>query len=168
MKKILILCAVIGLCACCSTKKTAMQQTDHSKTVSELLEMIVRYEKRVEIYRDSIAKVKALMEKSSNVADSISHLETSYSKSDAAIKGGKLHHSIENKDSIPIPVKHIYIKEEIRDTIYKERIDTVYKEKEKIKEMVIEKKRFAEDFFYYCGWLCWGLVLALVIKRFKQ
>jgi hypothetical protein len=45
--------------------------------------------------------MKGLMEKSVNVVDSVSHLETSYARSEAAVRDGKLHHSIENKDSVP-------------------------------------------------------------------
>lgn len=51
------------------------------------------------------------------MADSISHLETSYALSDAAIRNGRLYHSIENKDSIPGRVQFVFIEVEKRDTL---------------------------------------------------
>ena len=102
--KLLILLMVFSLFSC-STKKVSTEQVDYSRLVSEWRELAARYEKRSEVYKDSLMMVKGLIEKSSNVADSISHLETSYALSDAAIRNGRLYHSIENKDSIPGRVK---------------------------------------------------------------
>lgn len=153
MKRLLFVLCIFFVLFSCSTKQVSTKQTDYSKIVKELRELASHYEKTTEIYRDSLMKVKGLMEKSSNVTDSTSHLETSYSLSDAAIKDGKLYHSIENKDSIPTPIKTIYKKVEVHDTLYINSIDTVYIEKEKDSKVVVQKKRFGENFFYTCGWI---------------
>ncbi|WP_455592934.1 hypothetical protein [Bacteroides sp.] len=160
MKKglIAILCAVMCLCGC-STKRVSTQQTDYTKLVSELREMTARYEKEMRVYRDSLLMVKGLVEKSSNVADSASHLETSYAVSDAAIRGGRLHHSIENRDSVPGRVQYVYVSVEKRDTMWREKIDTCYIERKKETQTIKEKKRFGDVFFYISGWVAWIAVV---------
>ena len=158
MRRVVVICTLVLLVAC-STKKVSTEQTDYTKLVSELRERIARYEKRMEVYRDSMVMVKGLLEKSSNVADSVSHLETSYAKSDAAIRGGRLHHSIENKDSIPSVVKYVFIEIEKTDTVFVAKIDTVYKDRNTKIQTVKEKKRFAGDFFYASGCMAWLAVV---------
>ncbi|WP_042367913.1 hypothetical protein [Bacteroides neonati] len=158
MRRVVVICTLVLLTAC-STKKVSTEQTDYTKLVSELRERIARYEKRMEVYRDSMVMVKGLLEKSSNVADSVSHLETSYAKSDAAIRGGRLHHSIENKDSIPSVVKYVFIEIEKTDTVFVAKIDTVYKDRNTKIQTVKEKKRFAGDFFYTSGCMAWLAVV---------
>lgn len=158
MKKILFFALIVMLLGC-STKREATIQTDYSKIISELREFTARTEKRLEIYRDSLGIMKGLVEKSTNITDSTSHLETSYAKSDALFKAGRLYHSLENKDSIPVIIKYINIISEKYDTVFIERVDTIYKDKEVIKETVIEKKRFWGGFFYTSGWLAWLMVV---------
>lgn len=160
MKNVLIavLGAVICLCGC-ATKKVSTQQTDYAKLVSELREMTARYEREMRVYKDSLLMVKGLNEKSSNVADSASHLETSYATSDAAIRGGKLYHSIENRDSVPGKVQYVYVNVEKRDTVWKEKTDTCYIERKKDVQTVKEKKRFGDVFFYASGWVAWIVLI---------
>lgn len=160
MKKglIVVLCAVLCLCGC-STKKVSTQQTDYTKLVSELREMTARYEKEMRVYKDSLLMVKGLTEKSSNVADSVSHLETSYAMSDAAIRNGRLHHSIENRDSVPGRVQYVFVNIEKRDTVWRERTDTCYIERKKEAQTVPEKKRFGDVFFYASGWVAWVILI---------
>lgn len=157
MRKIVGLCVVLVLVSLvsCSTKKVSVDRTDYTRLVSELRERIARYEKRVEIYRDSLTRVKGLVEKSSNVVDSTSHLETSYALSDAAIRGGRLYHSIENKDSVPGQVKFVFVNVEVHDTLYRARTDTVYIDRKEKTKTTVEKKRFGDSFFYASGWLSW-------------
>lgn len=157
--KLLILLMVFSLFSC-STKKVSTEQVDYSRLVSEWRELAARYEKRSEVYKDSLMMVKGLIEKSSNVVDSISHLETSYALSDAAIRNGRLYHSIENKDSIPGRVKYVFIEVEKRDTLRVEKSDTIFIEKKVYEETVKEKKRLGDGFFYTSGWIAWGLTLA--------
>lgn len=80
-------------------------------------------------------------------------------RSDAEIKGGRLYHSIENKDSVPGQIKYVSVDVERHDTIYRERIDTVYVERMKVVEKTVEKKRFMCSFFYTSGWLAWVVLL---------
>nr|DAK33484.1 MAG TPA: TRAF PROTEIN, TRAO PROTEIN, TRAN ADHESION, BACTERIAL SECRETION.5A [Caudoviricetes sp.] len=157
--KLLILLMSFSLFSC-STKKVSTEQVDYSRLVSEWRELAARYERRSEVYKDSLMMVKGLMEKSSNVADSISHLETSYALSDAAIRNGRLYHSIENKDSIPGRVQFVFIEVEKRDTLRVEKSDTVFIEKKVYAETVKEKKHLGDGFFYTSGWIAWVLTLA--------
>lgn len=156
--RVLILLMVFLLLSC-STKKVSTEKVDYSRLVSEWRELATRYEKRSEVYKDSLVMVKGLIEKSNNVADSISHLETSYALSDAAIRNGRLYHSIENKDSIPGWVKYVFIEVEKRDTLLVEKSDTVFIEKKVYEKTVKEKKRLGDGFFYTSGWIAWVLVL---------
>lgn len=157
--KLLILLMSFSLFSC-STQKVSTEQVDYSRLVSEWRELAARYERRSEVYKDSLMMVKGLMEKSSNVADSISHLETSYALSDAAIRNGRLYHSIENKDSIPGRVQFVFIEVEKRDTLRVEKSDAVFIEKKVYAETVKEKKRLGDGFFYTSGWIAWVLTLA--------
>lgn len=159
MKKILIFCLLSVFLFSCSAKRKSVVLTDYSKLASELRELRARSEKRTEIYKDSLALIKGLLERSGNVTDSISHLETSYAKSDASFHGGKLYHSLENKDSIPVNIRYIRIETEVHDTLWMERTDTIYREREKTEETVVEKRRFGGSFFYASGWLAWIAVI---------
>lgn len=165
MRVLVVLMAI--MLSSCSIKKLSTEQTDYSYLASKWKEMASKHEKRTEIYRDSMLMMKGLIEKSSNVSDSVSHLETSYALSDAAIKNGRLYHSIENKDSIPVRIQFVFIEVEKRDTLFVEKSDTVYQEKKVYKETVKEKRRFLETFFYTCGWCAWVLVGAGIWFRYK-
>lgn len=165
MKKVIVALCAVGMFmgACCTKKMSSTELVDYSKLVSEWKELAARYEKRTEVYRDSLEMVKGLVEKSVNVTDSVSLLETSYAKSDAAIRQGRLYHSIENKDSVPGRVKYVFIEVEKRDTIRTERRDMVFREKKLTKEVVKNKGRFAEGFFYVSGWVFWVVLLGVGI-----
>lgn len=154
MRILLLMMMAVSLLSC-STKKVSTEQTDYSKLVSEWRELASRYEKRTEIYKDSLLMVKGLMEKSSNMADSVSRLETSYALSDAAIRNGRLYHSIENKDSVPGRVQYVRVEVEKRDTLFISKTDTIYRDRTSNKETVRDKSRFGEVFFYVSGWLFW-------------
>ena len=155
-----VICLMMCFCAC-GTRKVSTELTDYRKLVSELKELASSYERRTEVYKDSLMMMRGLMEKSSNITDSVSHLETSYAKSDAAVRGGKLFHSIENKDSIPGQVRFVFINVERHDTLWRERTDSATVEKKEKTRMVMEKKRFGEGFFIQAaGWH--GLLLRLV------
>lgn len=159
MKWLCIVLVMMLLLGCSVKQKVTSSEVDYKRIASELREMVRAYERRTEVYRDSLVTVRGLLEKSSNVSDSISHLETSYARSDAEIKGGRLYHSIENKDSVPGQIKYVSVDVERHDTIYRERIDTVYVERMKVVEKTVEKKRFMCSFFYTSGWLAWVVLL---------
>lgn len=154
-----VICLMMCFCAC-GTRKVSTELTDYRKLVSELKELASSYERRTEVYKDSLMMMRGLMEKSSNITDSVSHLETSYAKSDASVRGGKLFHSIENKDSIPGQVRFVFINVERHDTLWRERTDSATVEKKEKTRMVMEKKRFGEVFFYTSGWVAWIIVAA--------
>lgn len=159
MKWLCIVLVMMLLLGCSAKQKVMSSEVDYKRIASELREMVRAYERRTEVYRDSLVTVRGLLEKSSNVSDSISHLETSYARSDAEIKGGRLYHSIGNKDSVPGRVKYVFIEVEKRDTIYVERRDTAYVEREKNTEKIAVKQRLGDSFFYTSGWLAWVVLL---------
>lgn len=150
---------MVCLCAC-GTRKVSTEQMDYRRLVSEMKEQASRQERRTEVYRDSLMMMRGLMEVSSEVADSVSHLETSYAKSDAAVRGGRLYHRIENKDSVPMLVRFVFINVERHDTLWRERTDTMLVEKREKRRTVVEKRRFGEAFFYTSGWVAWIVVAA--------
>lgn len=166
MKKILIFCLAAVLYSC-STHRVSTEQTGYIRIASELREMVSRYEKSTQVYKDSLVLMKGLAEKSSNVADSVSHLETSYAMSDAAIRNGKLHHSIENRDSIPGQMKYIFLERVEKDTVWVEKKDTVYSQKVVSKKVIQEKKRLWDAFFYTSGWIAWVAMGAGIWFRYK-
>ena len=76
------------------------------------------------------------------------------------MRGGKLFHSIENKDSISGQVRFVFINVERHDTLWRERTDSATVEKKEKTRMVVERKRFGEVFFYTSGWVAWIIVAA--------
>lgn len=158
MRIFMIFCCLMVLYSC-SSHRTNTEHTDYSRLVSGLRETASGYERQVRAYRDSIVMMKGLMEKSVNVVDSVSHLETSYARSEAAVRDGKLHHSIENKDSVPARVRFIFVRVEKRDTLRVEKADTVYREKSAKTRTVKENKPMFGTFFYTSGWIAWILVI---------
>lgn len=150
---------MVCLCAC-GTRKVSTEQMDYRRLVSEMKEQASRQERRTEVYRDSLMMMRGLMEVSCEVADSVSHLETSYAKSDAAVRGGRLYHRIENKDSVPGRVRFVFVNVERHDTLWRERTDTMLVEKREKRRTVVEKRRFGEAFFYTSGWVAWIVVAA--------
>lgn len=159
MKWVCMILVATLLSGCSAKQRITNSEVDYKRMASELREMVKEYERRTEVYRDSMMMVRGMLERSSNVADSMSHLETSYARSDAQIKSGRLYHSIENKDSVPGKVKYVSIEVEKHDTIYVERRDTAYVEREKVTEKITEKKRPGDSFFYISGWLAWVVLL---------
>lgn len=76
--------------------------------------------------RDSVANIKAPVEKSESKGLLRSFLETSLAWSSANIDSlGSLHHTIANKDSIPSKIVYRDIRSTIRDTMYIYHSDTV-------------------------------------------
>lgn len=91
-------------------------------------------------------------------------LETDYAKSTAQIVDGKLKHTLENKEKIPMKVQQNNRTEASKDSIDNKK--TVFIEK------VVTKSRFGEDFFYYAGILasiifCMCLFVPNLITKVK-
>lgn len=141
MKRIHLILPTLLISACSTPRYIPVE----SKTDSIYVERIV--ERKDTVYLD-IPK-----ESSAQVADTLSHLETSVAYSDAAIEGGRLRHSITNKD--------IQLKKEI---IYKDKVVEVEKRVEVpvIKEVEIEKK-YIPKYYKTINMLFWGLVSFFVI-----
>lgn len=174
MKKLLII--LIGcflLIGCKSSKMSVSQIDEYKKQLLESIEKINSLEKESNTYKDSLLFVKGLVEKSSSFGLDSSYLETSYAKSVALInQEGKLKHTLENKDSIPSKIiyQNKYIYKERTDSIYINKIDTIYKTDIK-KETIIKEVTFGEKIKY----ICLGIVVCLIglgayclIKRFKK
>lgn len=168
MKKILVFIAIlIGLCAC---SHRVLERSDSDKRLKEQLSKWMHerevYNRRIEILKDSLIRMKAPVEHSSVVADSSASVETSLAKAWAAVIAGKLHLDIKNKDSIDALLRQHYIHDSIfiRDTL---RItDTLRIEVESTGKTVVEKKRFLEDFFYCSGWALPCLILLYIAFKY--
>ena len=59
-----VICLMMCFCAC-GTRKVSTELTDYRKLVSELKELASSYERRTEVYKDSLMMMRGLMEKSS-------------------------------------------------------------------------------------------------------
>lgn len=149
MKRWLGVCVMVLMCGCAS-KNVSTVNSDYERNVRELKERVVRIVHRTKLYKDSLVWVRGVMEKSSNVADSTSYLETTYARSSARIWGGKLYHDIENKELVPSTVRLEKLTVMVHDTLLCSKIDTVYKEK---KECIVKqsKKRWGDGLFYALG-----------------
>lgn len=164
MKKILICIGLlIGLCAC---SHRIVERSSSEQELKEQLSQWMReretYNKRIEILKDSLIRMKAPQEQSSVIADSSATVETSLAKAWAAIIAGKLHLNIKNKDSIDALLRQHFIYDSIaiRDSV---RIrDSLRIIDKKRSDTVVEKKRFLEDFFYYAGWTLSCLILIYI------
>lgn len=168
MKKILVFILVlVSLCAC---SHRIVESSSSDKELKEMLSKWMHerevYNRRIEILKDSLIRMKAPQEHSSVVADSFASAETSLAKAWAAIIAGKLHLDIKNKDSIDALLRQHYIYDSIsiRDSV---RIkDSLRIEVRKSSDIVVEKKRFMEDFFYYSGWTLSCLILVYMAFKF--
>lgn len=164
MRVFILSLLIFVLCSCSIQRRSNIQQRDYIRITGEWHERVVSSEKQMVVYRDSLETVKGLMERSSNIADSASRLETSYARSDATLRNGKLHHSIENKDSIPVHTKYIFIKSLKCDTLEKITTDTLYAEITSNIETVTTHKRFGDTFLYTCGWITWLAIAGIGIR----
>ena len=107
--------------------------------IKNIYKLYQNKEKERIIYKDSLIKVKALLESSKSFGLDSSYLETSYAKSFACItKEGKLFHNISNKDSIPSKIKYI-IKEKKSESNDSNFVNNKITDKEKQKNKIIEK-----------------------------
>lgn len=152
------------LISCSVPRQISAHQREYTQLLERFEERTIRSEKQIRVYKDSLETVKGLMERSSNLSDSLSHLETSYARSDATLRNGKLYHSIENKDSIPAPTRYFYLENVRHDTLETSKIDTLYREAVRTVETVTTSKRFGNTFFYTSGWIAWIILAGISIR----
>lgn len=105
--------------------------------------------KITEVLRDTVVVVKTekeYIEKTTN--DTTSVLNTKYATSRASVKNNQLHHSLEQK-KVDIPTKIVY-KDKIKEVVK-------YEEKEKVVEVIVEKKYIPQ----WCWWvICYAVLMA--------
>lgn len=108
-------------CGCIRSASTSVRDNTSVENRHEGL-----YEKLYCALRDSVVKMKAPAEKSESLGLQRSDLETSLARSSAEIDStGKLKHSIENKDSIPVKTIYRDVYHTKFDTVYESRTDTI-------------------------------------------
>lgn len=141
MKSLRLLLPIL-LISACSTPRYVPVET---KTDSIYVEKII--ERKDTIFID-IPK-----ESYAQVADTLSHLETSVACSEASIQEGRLHHSITNK---PITLK--------KEIVYTDKVIEVEKRVEVpvIKEVEVER-RYVPKYYKAINMLFWSLIGMFVI-----
>lgn len=98
MRQLTIIAAALLLCSCAAQR--AAQETQRDSVRVETIERT--------IYKDSIIFVQVPTESdAATLPDSdTSRLETSLAESEAFVRGGQLHHTLRNKETLlPVPVK---------------------------------------------------------------
>ena len=144
MRKVAVILAVIVAVFACSPK------------------VIVQKEGSTE-YRDRIVYDTATVESPVEVEkivtkDTASHLENTYAKSDAAVSGGFLHHSLE---SIPQIIK-VPVEVHVTDTLYKEA--EIHTETVEVEKPLTWWQKFRIGAFW---WLV-GAVVLLLLWTFRK
>lgn len=172
MKKLLIILISCFLLIGCKTSKISTSELEeiYQQRLLESITKIQSLEKEKTTYKDSLLYIKGLIEQSSSFGLDSSYLETSYARSLALIdKEGKLHHNLENKDSIPsrIIFQEKYIYKDRIDSVFINKTDTIYQTKIK-EEVKIEKLKFLDKFKYICLGIVIGLVGIFIIKLFYK
>lgn len=140
MKKYLILFSLL-LCGCASVKQVPVQSIERdSVVVKEILRDTVVITELVPQFVDRVVEIPVIPQ------DTLSEISTSYAVSTAGIVDNKLHHTIRNKENIPIKIEY-------KD---KETIKTEYKEVEVPVEVIVEKK-------FIPNWCWWSLIGNIVV-----
>lgn len=140
MKNYLLLLPLFFI-GCASIKQVPVQTTERdSVIVKEILRDTVVITELVPQFVDRVVEIPVIPQ------DTLSEISTSYAVSTAGIVDNKLHHTIRNKENIPIKIEY-------KD---KEIIKTEYKEVEVPVEVVVEKK-------YIPNWCWWSLIGNIVV-----
>ncbi|NDV96447.1 hypothetical protein D0T84_16220 [Dysgonomonas sp. 521] len=160
----LFLFCFLALIACKSTKKNTISDTYIASNTDTQKS---KYESLYYSLIDSIRNIPAPKEKSESKGLQHSELETSLARSIAFLDSlGLLHHMIENKDSIPQPVREIIDRRYIHDTLYVHKADSIYVNKE---VYIHEELSFWEKIRRTAGDIAIGLlIIVLGIFTVKQ
>ena len=140
MKNYLLLLPLFFL-GCASVKQVPVQTIERdSLVVKEIIRDTVVITELVPQFVDRVVEIPIIPQ------DTLSEISTSYAVSTAGITNNQLHHTIKNKENIPIKIE------------YKDKIitKTEYKEVEVPVEVVVEKK-------YIPNWCWWSLIVNVII-----
>ncbi|MBQ7517614.1 MAG: hypothetical protein IJU13_04215 [Bacteroidales bacterium] len=139
---ILALAFLIAYAAACGAARPAVTLRDSVRV--EIRERVVRDTAVVTLPPVVIEKV---------VADTVSHIESAYASSEAAIRGGCLHHSLTSSGkTVRVPVTVT-----VHDTLIVERnAETIYVD-------VPRQPTKWESFLEVCGWMLLGAVALAVL-----
>ena len=140
MKNYLLLLPLFFI-GCASVKQVPVQSIDRdSVVVKEIIRDTVIVTELVPQFVDRVVEIPVIPQ------DTLSEISTSYAVSTAGITNNQLHHTIRNKENIPIKIE------------YKDKIitKTEYKEVEVPVEVIVEKK-------YIPNWCWWSLIGNIVV-----
>ena len=147
MKNYLLLLPLFFL-GCASVKQVPVQSIERdSVVVKEILRDTVVITEIVPQFVDRIVEIPVIPQ------DTLSEISTSYAVSTAGITNNQLHHTIRNKENIPIKIE------------YKDKIitKTEYKEVEVPVEVIVEKKYIPN----WCWWSLIGNIVEALLIGFK-
>lgn len=140
MKNYLLLLPLFFI-GCASVKQVPVQSIERdSVVVKEIIRDTVIVTELVPQFVDRVVEIPVIPQ------DTLSEISTSYAVSTAGITNNQLHHTIRNKENIPIKIE------------YKDKIitKTEYKEVEVPVEVIVEKK-------YIPNWCWWSLIGNIVV-----
>ena len=140
MKNYLLLLPLFFI-GCASVKQVPVQTIERdSLVVKEIIRDTVVITEIVPQFVDRVVEIPVIPQ------DTLSEISTSYAVSTAGITNNQLHHTIRNKENIPIKIE------------YKDKIitKTEYKEVEVPVEVVVEKK-------YIPNWCWWSLIVNVIM-----
>ena len=140
MKNYLLLLPLFFI-GCASVKQIPVQSIERdSVVVKEIIRDTVIVTELVPQFVDRVVEIPVIPQ------DTLSEISTSYAVSTAGITNNQLHHTIRNKENIPIKIE------------YKDKIitKTEYKEVEVPVEVIVEKK-------YIPNWCWWSLIGNIVV-----
>ena len=140
MKNYLLLLPLFFI-GCASVKQVPVQSIERdSVVVKEIIRDTVIVTELVPQFVDRVVEIPVIPQ------DTLSEISTSYAVSTAGITNNQLHHTIKNKENIPIKIEY-------KD---KEIIKTEYKEVEVPVEVIVEKK-------YIPNWCWWSLIVNVIM-----
>jgi uncharacterized protein YcfL len=140
MKNYLLLLPLFFI-GCASVKQVPVQTIARdSVVVKEIIRDTVIVTELVPQFVDRVVEIPVIPQ------DTLSEISTSYAVSTAGITNNQLHHTIKNKENIPIKIE------------YKDKIitKTEYKEVEVPVEVIVEKK-------YIPNWCWWSLIVNVIM-----
>lgn len=148
MKNYLLLLPLFFI-GCASVKQVPVQSIERdSLVVKEIIRDTVIVTELVPQFVDRVVEIPVIPQ------DTLSEISTSYAVSTAGITNNQLHHTIKNKENIPIKIE------------YKDKIitKTEYKEVEVPVEVIVEKKYIPN----WCWWSLIGNIVVALLIGFKK